>query len=63
MATAERELLAARNQMLFRQVNERIKELGEKLGGAPPELDFACECADDTCVEKIRSVTSEVRGD
>jgi hypothetical protein len=55
MATAERELRAAQNQMLFRSVNERMLEVGEAAGdGAAPELDFACECADDTCVDKIR---------
>jgi hypothetical protein len=54
MTTADRELRAAQNQLLFRSVNERIKQLGETRGGARPELDFACECADRTCVERIR---------
>jgi hypothetical protein len=55
MATAERELRAAQNQMLFRSVNERILELGGKLDGSGlQELDFACECADNTCIEKIK---------
>ncbi len=54
MGDTERELRAAQNQMLFRSVNDRIMELGEKLGGSTPELDFACECADDSCLEKIR---------
>jgi|SRR5207302_8062991 len=54
MATAERELRAAQNQMMFRQVNDRIKELSETVGGSRPELDFSCECADGTCAEKIR---------
>jgi hypothetical protein len=53
MGDAERELRAAQNQMLFRSVNDRIREVGE-LSGSPPELEFACECADDTCIEKIR---------
>jgi hypothetical protein len=54
MGDTERELRAAQHQMLFRSVNDRILELGKKLGGSSPELDFACECADDSCVEKIR---------
>ena len=55
MATAERELRVAQNQRLFRSVDDRILELGGKLdGSALQELDFACECADNTCVEKIR---------
>jgi hypothetical protein len=54
MAIAERELRAAQNQMLFRARNDRMLKVGETVGEGPLELDFACECADDTCVEKIR---------
>ena len=54
MENAERQLRAAQNQMLFRSVNDQIKEASEKLGDSTEELDFACECADDMCVEKIR---------
>lgn len=54
MASAERELRAAQNQMMFRSVNEQIKELGEKLDGSAQELDFACECADASCTDRIR---------
>jgi hypothetical protein len=54
MGDTERELRAAQNQILFRSVNDRILELGEKLSGSTPELDFACECVDDSCIEKIR---------
>jgi hypothetical protein len=54
MGDAERELCAAQNQMMFRSVNHRVLEHGEKLGGSTSELEFACECADDSCMEKIR---------
>jgi hypothetical protein len=54
MENAERQLRAAQNQMVFRSVNDQIMEAGEKLGDSTEELDFACECADDLCVEKIR---------
>jgi hypothetical protein len=55
MATVERELRVAQNQRLFRSVDDRILELGGKLdGSALQELDFACECADTTCVDKIQ---------
>jgi hypothetical protein len=53
MGDAERELRAAQNQMMFRSVNNRIKELAVESGGSGTELEFACECADTTCVEKI----------
>ena len=55
MGDSERELRAAQNQMLVRSVNDRVmEELGETLGGSTPELEFACECADVSCFEKIR---------
>jgi hypothetical protein len=54
MGDTARELRAAQNQMLFRSFNDRIVELGKKLDGSTPELDFACECADTSCIEKIR---------
>jgi hypothetical protein len=54
MGTAERELRAAQNQMLFRSVNDRIREAGEKLRDSTDDLEFACECADRACVERIR---------
>lgn len=42
---------AARNEALFREVNERIEELheasGEKNGA------FVCECGDDACIERL----------
>ena len=50
--TAQQER-AARNQMLFRSVNERIEELGEKVLTDAHELDFTCECADTECTESI----------
>jgi hypothetical protein len=54
MTTTDRELRAAQNQLLFRSVNDRITQFGETTGDARPELDFACECADVKCVERIR---------
>lgn len=42
----------ARNEALFREVNERVAEVQGSLGdGGTPE--FVCECADDTCTERI----------
>src|SRR4051794_27012529 len=42
---------AAQNQSLFREVNERIEELGDGHGFS--RLDFACECAIGTCWQPI----------
>src|SRR5438045_2099151 len=42
---------AAQNQALYREVNERIEELGEGHGFSL--LDFVCECAIETCAQRI----------
>jgi hypothetical protein len=43
---------AARNEVVFRRVNEEVAGLGE-----PPRPDqlgsFLCECADTACVERV----------
>jgi hypothetical protein len=55
----------ARNEALFREVNERVEELHEVHGGGGlPE--FVCECPDDTCTERISlplAVYERVRSD
>jgi len=40
-----------RNEALFREVNERITELGERL--EEDRLDIVCECADVECAARI----------
>src|SRR5919199_1283474 len=40
---------AARNQALFREVNERIEDLPQQ----ESLVAFLCECADDACTETI----------
>jgi hypothetical protein len=44
-----RQVRAAKNQSLFREVNERIEEL------RPSELriEFACECSDTACTASL----------
>ncbi len=43
---------ATRNEALFREVNERVKEIheGQAIGSS---ADFVCECPDDTCTERL----------
>jgi hypothetical protein len=43
---------AAQNEDLFRRINERIDELSEGFD----ELTLLCECADVSCVERLRDV-------
>jgi anti-sigma B factor antagonist len=42
----------ARNQALFREVNERIEEVLDRIG-REDTIEFLCECGDADCVEAI----------
>lgn len=39
------------NEILFREVNERIDELTERMSAL--DLDYVCECGQPTCTGKI----------
>jgi hypothetical protein len=43
-----------RNEVLFREVNERLRELGEGFSLVSEGGDFVCECADTSCTEHVR---------
>jgi hypothetical protein len=43
-----------RNQILFREVNERVREVAAPLLGARKEGEFLCECGHEACIETIR---------
>jgi hypothetical protein len=43
-----------RNEILLRQVNERLRELGESFSVVAEQADFVCECADARCAEQIQ---------
>jgi len=44
---------AAKNESLFRDVNERVKEMNERVNPALPLDEWLCECADDSCTDRI----------
>jgi len=47
----------ARNESLFREVNERIAQLGERAQAYSPDgtVDFMCECGEDGgCGQRVR---------
>jgi hypothetical protein len=46
-----REERVARNEALFREVNERIRQVNEEL--AELESDYLCECGDAECTQPI----------
>lgn len=49
----EREIRAARNQALFRAVNDKMMEVNEGFGEPTGMFSVACECADTTCVRLL----------
>lgn len=52
-----RESRLAKNEALFREVNERIAEITEGLAN-PEALDgLVCECADPLCLERVGPLT------
>lgn len=51
-----RRIRAARNQSMFREVNERIVELTNRAASAPR---LVCECESTTCAETIEVTPEE----
>jgi hypothetical protein len=51
----------ARNEALLREVNDRIREVGEQLQVLPEngELEFRCECGRPECEELVSMTASE----
>ena len=58
METTNRQLKGARNQALFREINERIADVSNTV---PDEelCDFVCECARTDCVEFVSLTRTE----
>ena len=46
------------NEALFREVNERIDQLHDDLGGASV-FEIVCECGDATCIERFNIKSSD----
>jgi hypothetical protein len=65
-AVDERAKRVGRNEVLLREVNERLRELGEDFSLVAEESEFVCECATSSCVERVRmplSTYEEIRSD
>jgi hypothetical protein len=52
-AQHEREVRAARNQSMFRAVNEKLRDLNEQFATMTDDFVVACECADANCVQTL----------
>ena len=61
----ERERRLAQNEALFREVNERVETVADRLGPDVP-YEFLCECANADCTFRISlplSVYESIRAD
>jgi hypothetical protein len=54
----DRERRLAENEALFRQVNERVKELNRGFSVVLDRGDYLCECGSVACIERV-SLTPE----
>jgi hypothetical protein len=49
----------AMNEALFRDVNERIREISDTFGQRDATYDFLCECSDPECAERVVLTAAE----
>jgi hypothetical protein len=54
-----RQQRVAKNEALFREVNERIKDINEGAAPADERSDFLCECGDQECTKAISLSVAE----
>ena len=52
---------AARNQALFREINEATEPMKETAADITPYAEWLCECANGDCLERISMTTGEYR--
>ena len=50
---------AARDQSMFREVNERLRDLNETFESITRDSEFICECANRDCVEHVSMTLAE----
>jgi hypothetical protein len=55
----ERERRLGENEALYREVNERVRDLEEQFGLDREYLKFVCECAQLECMERIQLTAAE----
>ena len=58
-AMDERERRIARNEALFREVNEKVEALNEGFGTLAGQFLLVCECGDEACIEQISLTRGE----
>jgi hypothetical protein len=59
MAVNERERRIGENEALFRQVNERLRDVNDAFGSVTGDFEIVCECGDMECAERITLTMEE----
>jgi hypothetical protein len=49
----------ARNEALFRRVNEKIEAVSQAISTTDPTMDFLCECDDVSCRKTVNATRGE----
>jgi hypothetical protein len=57
----DRQARVGRNEVLFREINERLEALQERFDTLGDSLDFVCECGKLGCTEQITMPLDEYR--
>jgi hypothetical protein len=47
------------NEVVFREVNERLRELGESFSLVSELAEFVCECGNSGCTERVQMPLSD----
>ena len=47
------------NEIVFREVNERLRDLGEGFSLVSDLADFVCECGNTSCTERVRMTLAD----
>jgi hypothetical protein len=55
----ERERRIGMNEAVFREINERIREVGETFSVVDELLDLVCECGLADCTERIQMAAAD----
>jgi hypothetical protein len=54
------------NEVVFRELNERLRDLGESFSLVTDTTEFVCECINSACTERVRmslAAYEEIRSD
>lgn len=55
----ERGRRVGQNEVVFREINERLRELGEGFSMVSEVAEFVCECGSTSCVDRVQMTLEE----